>query len=82
MENKVYQLEFIGKDNVVRENKVYSDLENVIWSLKEEGYKQESGSLLQKLDVEGNEVYVVIQEVVHFEGRLMPKEHVYLRDTE
>lgn len=80
MTNTVYQLEFITEDETRKESKVYSDLLNLIWSLEQEGYKQESSHLLKGYNEEGKEELVVVHTLTHYEGRMMPKEHVYLRD--
>lgn len=81
MTNKVYQLEFITEDETRKESKVYSSLINLIWSLEQEGYKQESSHLLKGYNEEGKEELVVVHTLTHYEGRKMPKEHVYLRDS-
>lgn len=80
MANKVYQLEFITEDETRKESKVYSDLLNLIWSLEQEGYKQESSHLLKGYNEEGKEELVVVHTLTHYEGRMMPKEHVYLTE--
>lgn len=80
MANTVYQLEFITEDETRKESKVYSSLINLIWSLEQEGYKQESSHLLKRYNEEGKEELVVVHTITHYEGRMMPKEHVYLRD--
>ena len=80
MTNKVYQLEFITEDETRKESKVYSSLINLIWFLEQEGYKQESSHLLKGYNEEGKEELVVVHTLTHYEGRMMPKEHVYLRD--
>ncbi|VEV88712.1 hypothetical protein [Staphylococcus phage Stab23] len=80
MTNKVYQLEFITEDETRKESKVYSDLLNLIWSLEQEGYKQESSHLLKGYNEEGKEELVVVHTLTHYEGRMMPKEHVYLTE--
>lgn len=80
MTNTVYQLEFITEDETRKESKVYSSLINLIWSLEQEGYKQESSHLLKGYNEEGKEELVVVHTLTHYEGRKMPKEHVYLRD--
>ena len=82
MANTVYQLEFITEDETRKESKVYSSLINLIWSLEQEGYKQESSHLLKGYNEEGKEELVVVHTLTHYEGRKMPKEHVYLRDLE
>ena len=80
MTNKVYQLEFITEDETRKESKVYSSLINLIWSLEQEGYKQESSHLLKGYNEEGKEELVVVHTLTHYEGRMMPKEHVYLKE--
>ena len=80
MTNKVYQLEFITEDETRKESKVYSGLLNLIWSLEQEGYKQESSHLLKGYNEEGKEELVVVHTLTHYEGRMMPKEHVYLTE--
>lgn len=79
MTNTVYQLEFITEDETRKESKVYSSLINLIWSLEQEGYKQESSHLLKGYNEEGKEELVVVHTLTHYEGRMMPKD-VYLRD--
>ena len=80
MTNKVYQLEFITEDETRKESKVYSSLINLIWSLEQEGYKQESSHLLKGYNEEGKEELVVVHTLTHYEGRMIPNDHVYLRD--
>ncbi|WFG33737.1 hypothetical protein YN120080_20 [Staphylococcus phage vB_SauM_JDYN] len=74
MANTVYQLEFISEDETRKESKVYSDLLNLIWSLEQEGYKQESSHLLKGYNEEGKEELVVVHTLTHYEGRKLPKE--------
>ena len=45
MANTVYQLSFITEDETKRESIVYTDLVYLVWSLEQEGYKQESSHL-------------------------------------
>lgn len=88
MANKVYQLEFINRLGTKRENKVYSDLDNVIWSLKQEGFEEANEGentyvrteVIDSYVTEKIKTLVVIHEVTHYEGRKLPKEDVYLRD--
>ena len=80
MANTVYQLEFITEDETRKESKVYSDLINLIWSLEQEGYKQESSHLLKGYNEEGKEELVVVHTLTHYKGRKLPKEDVYLKD--
>lgn len=80
MANTVYQLEFITEDETRKESKVYSDLLNLIWSLEQEGYKQESSHLLNGINDEGKEELVVIHTLKLYKGRGLPEEDVYLKD--
>lgn len=80
MANTVYQLEFITEDETRKESTVYSDLLNLIWSLEQEGYKQESSHLLKGYNEEGKEELVVVHTLTHYEGRKLPKDHVYLKE--
>ncbi|AJA42146.1 hypothetical protein [Staphylococcus phage phiIPLA-RODI] len=88
MANTVYQLEFINKLGTRRDNKVYSDLDNVIWSLKQEGFEEANEGentyvLTEVIDsyvTEKIKTLVVIHEVTQYEGRKLPKEDVYLKD--
>lgn len=81
MARTVYQLEFIKDGKTTQEEKVYTNIDNVIWSLEEEGYKEVGINIYEK--VKGGVIidYAVIKELTHYEGRKMPKEHVYLRDN-
>ncbi|ARM69055.1 hypothetical protein vBSauCG_138 [Staphylococcus phage vB_Sau_CG] len=81
MANKVYQLVFMNENESKKENTVYSDLDNIIYSLGVEGYTRTTGNLFKKIDIEGEESYVLIKEIDYYEGRLIPKDHVYLRDN-
>lgn len=80
MTNKVYQLEFISKYETKMENGVYSDLDNVIYSLDKEGYTRTTGNLFKKVGTDGEEEFVLIKELIQYTGRMMPKEHVYLTE--
>ncbi|WBF81881.1 hypothetical protein [Staphylococcus virus vB_SurM-PSU5] len=68
MAKTVYQLEFITEDETRKESKVYSDLLNLIWSLEQEGYKQESSHLLNGINDEGKEELVVIHTLKLYKG--------------
>ncbi|WJJ57016.1 hypothetical protein vBSAP01_226 [Staphylococcus phage vB_SAP01] len=81
MANKVYQLVFMNENESKKENTVYSDLDNIIYSLGVEGYTRTTGNLFKKVDIEGEESYVLIKEIDYYEGRMIPKDHVYLRDN-
>lgn len=73
MANTVYQLEFITEDETRKESKVYSDLLNLIWSLEQEGYNQESSHLLKRYNEEGKEELVVIHTLKLYKGRGLPE---------
>lgn len=79
MANKVYQLEFIKDGKTTQEETVYTNIDNVIWSLEEEGYKEVGINIYEKVKGVAIKDYAVIKELTHYEGRKMPKEHVYLR---
>lgn len=81
MANKVYQLEFIKDGKSTQEEIVYTDIDNVIWSLEEEGYIEIGINIYKK--AKGGVIidYAVIKELTHYEGRKLPKENVYLRDN-
>ena len=80
MANTVYQLSFITEDETKRESTVYTDLVYLVWSLEQEGYKQESSHLLNRINDEGKEELVVIHTLKLYKGRGLPEEDVYLRD--
>lgn len=80
MADKVYQLEFISEYETKTENRVYSDLDNVIYSLDKEGYTRTTVNLFKKVGTDGKEEFVLIKELIHYGGRMMPKEHVYLKE--
>ncbi|BDA82426.1 hypothetical protein [Staphylococcus phage vB_SsapH-Golestan-105-M] len=88
MANTVYQLEFINKLGTRRDNMVYSDLDNVIWSLKQEGFVEanEGENTYVRTEVIDNYVtekiktLVIIHKITHYKGRKLPKEDVYLKD--
>jgi len=80
MANKVYQLEFIKDGKATQEETVYTNIDNVIWSLEEEGYKEVGINIYEKVKGVVIKDYAVIKELTHYEGRKMPKEHVYLRE--
>lgn len=80
MPKTVYQLSFITEDETKRESTVYTDLVYLVWSLEQEGYKQESSHLLNRINDEGKEELVVIHTLKLYKGRGLPEEDVYLRD--
>lgn len=80
MANTVYQLSFITEDETKRESTVYTDLVYLVWSLEQEGYKQESSHLLNRINDEGKEELVVIHTLKLYKGRGLPEEDVYLKD--
>lgn len=88
MANTIYKIVYINKLETRNDNKVYSDLYNVIWSLEQEGFKKvnEIENTFARTEYEDNGKKInnlaVIQEVTHYEGRRMPKEHVYLKTNE
>lgn len=80
MANTVYQLSFITEDETKRESTVYTDLVYLVWSLEQEGYKQESSHLLNGINDEGKEELVVIHTLKLYKGRGLPQEDAYLKD--
>lgn len=88
MANTIYKIVYINKLETRNDNKVYSDLYNVIWSLEKEEFKKvnEIENTFSRTEYEDNgkkiNTLAVIQEVIHYEGRRMPKEHVYLKTNE
>lgn len=88
MANTIYKIVYINKLETRNDNKVYSDLDNVIWSLEKEEFKKvnEIENTFSRTEYEDNgkkiNTLAVIQEVTHYEGRRMPKEHVYLKTSE
>lgn len=88
MANTIYKIVYINKLETRNDNKVYSDLYNVIWSLEQEGFKKvnEIENTFSRTEYVDNgkkiNTLAVIQEVTHYEGRRMPKEHVYLKTSE
>lgn len=88
MANTIYKIVYINKLETRNDNKVYSDLYNVIWSLEKEEFKKvnEIENTFSRTEYEDNgkkiNTLAVIQEVTHYEGRRMPKEHVYLKTNE
>lgn len=73
MEKTVYQLSFITEDETKRESTVYTDLVYLVWSLEQEGYKQESSHLLNGYNDEGKEELVVIRTLKLYKGRGLPE---------
>lgn len=88
MANTIYKIVYINKLETRNDNKVYSDLYNVIWSLEQEGFKKvnEIENTFSRTEYVDNgkkiNTLAVIQEVTHYEGRRIPKEHVYLKTSE
>lgn len=88
MANTIYKIVYVNKLETRNDNKVYSDLYNVIWSLEQEGFKKvnEIENTFSRTEYVDNgkkiNTLAVIQEVTHYEGRRMPKEHVYLKTSE
>lgn len=88
MANTIYKIVYINKLETRSDNKVYSDLYNVIWSLEQEEFKKvnEIENTFSRTEYEDNgkkiNTLAVIQEVTHYEGRRMPEEHVYLKTSE
>lgn len=90
MEKIVYQLEFINRLGTKRENKVYSDLDNVIWYLEQEGfeYANEGENTYERTVYADNHVaekiktLAVIHKVYYYENHMIPNEHVYLKPNE
>lgn len=88
MANTIYKIVYINKLETRNDNKVYSDLDNVIWSLEKEEFKKvnEIENTFSRTEYVDNgkkiNTLAVIQEVTHYEGRRMPKEHVYLKTSE
>lgn len=90
MANTVYQLEFINRLGTKRENKVYSDLDNVIWYLEQEGFEYanagentyERTEYLDNHVAEKIKTLAVIHKVYYYENHMISKEHVYLKPTE
>lgn len=87
MEKIVYQLEFINRLGTKRENKVYSDLDNVIWYLEQEGFEYANAgeNTYERTEYADNYVaekiktLAVIHKVYYYENHTIPKEHVYLK---
>lgn len=88
MANTIYKIVYVNKLETRNDNKVYSDLYNVIWSLEQEGFKKvnEIENTFSRTEYVDNgkkiNTLAVVQEVTHYEGRRMPKEHVYLKTSE
>lgn len=88
MADTIYRIVYINKLETRSDTKVYSDLDNVIWSLEKEEFKKvnEIENTFSRTEYEDNgkkiNTLAVIQEVIHYEGRRMPKEHVYLKTNE
>lgn len=88
MANTIYKIVYINKLETRNDNKVYSDLYNVIWSLEQEGFKKvnEIENTFSRTEYVDNgkkiNTLAVIQEVIHYEGRVLPKEDVYLKPND
>lgn len=88
MANTIYKIVYINKLETRNDNKVYSDLYNVIWSLEQDGFKKvnEIENTFSRTEYVDNgkkiNTLAVIQEVTHYEGRVLPKEDVYLKPND
>lgn len=86
MDKVLYQIEFKNKLGT-RRSPVYSDLDNVIESLEYEGFERIDDSINTFKITETVDNYVaekvntlaIIHEVPYYEGRMVPKDHVYLK---